>query len=224
MNPSNLKKIKLGVFVSLAVLLFLTGTFFIGSRQQLFRSTFHITGTFNDIGGLKVGDNIRFSGINVGMVDNIEQITDTTVEVGMLIDEDSRRFIKTNAKALIGSDGLMGNKLITISPGTPDKMALKDGARIETSSSIKMDDILVQLQMTSINAVSITNDLALILNNLSQGKGTIGKLFMDTVFAKNIDQTLLKIKSGAGSFDENMNAASDNILLRGYFKKKAKNK
>lgn len=215
-------KVKLGIFISLGVLLFLIGIFFIGSRQQLFSSTFHISGTFEDIGGLKIGDNIRFSGINVGIVDNIEQITDSTVEVGMLIEENTRKFIKSNARALIGSDGLMGNKIILISPGTPDRKSISNLDRIQTAQPVKLDDILMQLEMTSMNAVSITNDLAAILNNLREGKGTIGKLLMDTAFAENIDQTILNIKKGAGSFNQNMNAASKNVLLRGYFKKKEK--
>jgi phospholipid/cholesterol/gamma-HCH transport system substrate-binding protein len=117
-------KVRLGIFVSASILLFIVGIYFIGKRQQLFSSTFHVSGIFSDISGLQVGNNVRFSGINVGVIENIQQITDTTVKVDMIIEETSKKFIKKNAKAIIGSDGLMGNKLILIIPGAPVKLPL----------------------------------------------------------------------------------------------------
>src|SRR5471030_1538214 len=99
-------KIKLGVFVSISIALFIVGIYFIGQRQQLFNDTFRISGIFKDISGLQVGNNVRLSGINVGIVENIEQITDTTVRVDMMVDEHSRKFMKKDSKAIIGSDGL----------------------------------------------------------------------------------------------------------------------
>src|SRR4051812_16124298 len=90
--------IKLGIFVSISILLFITAIYFIGQRQQLFSSTFKASGIFKDISGLQVGNNVRFSGINVGIVEEIQQITDSTVRVDMLIEERSRKFIKKNAK------------------------------------------------------------------------------------------------------------------------------
>ena len=108
-------KIKLGIFVSISIALFISGIYFIGQRQQLFGSTFRISGIFKDISGLQIGNNVRFSGINVGIIENIQQITDSTVRVDMMIEEHSRKFIKKNAKAIIGSDGLMGNKILIIS-------------------------------------------------------------------------------------------------------------
>jgi len=222
MQKSKAQKIKLGIFISLGTVLFLTAIFFIGSKQQLFNSSFHLTTVFKDVNGLKVGDNIHFSGITVGIVENIEQLTDTSVAVGMLIDESSHKFIKSDARANIGSDGLMGNKLVIISPGTPTAMIISDFGAIRSAQPINMDDILAQLSSTSENAVEITGDLAAILKNIREGKGTIGKLLMDTVFAENIDQTIVNLKQGAGGFDQNMKAASKNVLLRGFFKKKEK--
>jgi phospholipid/cholesterol/gamma-HCH transport system substrate-binding protein len=217
-------KMKLGIFVSISVVLFITGIYFIGQRQQLFNSTFLISGVFKDISGLQVGNNVRFSGINVGIIENIEQITDSTVRVDMLIDEHTRKFIKKNAKAIISSDGLMGNKIMVIIPGTNNKTQIANNDFIETQQPISLDDILVKIKITSENAADITDDLSFIMNNIREGKGTIGKIFSDTAFAKNIDETLTNIKQGTGGFKKNMDAASHNILLKGFFKKKMKDK
>ncbi|MES2398045.1 MAG: MlaD family protein [Bacteroidota bacterium] len=224
MKKSTGNKMKLGIFVSISITLFIVGIYFIGQRQQLFSSTFQISGIFRDISGLQVGNNVRFSGINIGIIENIEQITDSTVKVDMVINEDTRRFIKKNAKAIIGSDGLMGNKIILIIPGPVGKKELNNNDTIETAQAVSMDDILIKIKVTADNAASITDDLALIMQSISEGKGTIGKLLMDSTLANNLDGAIVNIKQGAGGFKNNMDAAGKNVLLRGFFKKKNKEK
>jgi phospholipid/cholesterol/gamma-HCH transport system substrate-binding protein len=222
MKKETTNKMRLGIFVSSGILILIIGIYFIGKRQQLFSDTFHISGVFKDISGLQIGNNVRFSGINVGIIEDIQQISDTAVQVDMIVDEGSRKFIKKNARALIGSDGLMGNKLILIIPGAPGKQPLENNDVIKTSMPISMDDILASVKVTADNAAVITENLAAITINIREGKGTIGKFFSDTVFAKTMEQAMINIKLGAGGFNQNMNAASHNILLKGYFKKKKK--
>jgi len=222
MKKSTGNRIRLGVLVTISALIFIVAIYFVGERQQLFNDTFKISGIFRDINGLQIGNNVRFSGINVGIVESIQQVTDTTVEVDMLMDEKSRKFMKKNVKAVIGSDGLMGNKIISIIPGTPDKQELAHNDFIETTTPVSTDDILLKLKTTTDNAASITGNLAIIVKNIRDGKGTIGELFMDSTLALNVRQAMTNINQGAGGFKENMNAASHNFLLKGYFKKKEK--
>jgi phospholipid/cholesterol/gamma-HCH transport system substrate-binding protein len=222
MKKETKNKMRSGVFVSSGILLLIVGIYFIGKRQQLFSNTFHISGVFKDISGLQVGNNVRFSGINVGIIEDIQQISDSSVQVDMIIEESSRKFIKKNAKAIIGSDGLMGNKLILIIPGAPCKLPLQNNDIIKTIQPIGMDDILASIKETSDNSAIITENLAAVMVNIREGRGTIGKFFSDTVFAQTVEEAMINIKLGAGGFNQNMNAASHNILLKGYFKKKKK--
>jgi phospholipid/cholesterol/gamma-HCH transport system substrate-binding protein len=217
-------KIRLGIFISAGFLLFITAIYFVGRKQQLFSSSFHITGVFKDVSGLQVGNNVRFSGINIGIIEDIRQITDSTVRVSMMIEEDTRKFIKKNAMALIGSDGLMGNKIMLIIPGTAGQATLSDNDTIQTAQPVNMDEILLNLKVTSENAANITGDLSAIMKNIHEGKGTIGKLFMDSTMAQNVDAAMVNIKEGTGGFKQNMDAASHNFLLKGYLKKKADDK
>ena len=85
-----------------------------------------------------------------------------------------------------------------------------------------MDDILLKIKVSSDNAAIITGDLADIMENIHAGKGTIGKLFMDSSFAQNLDKTLVNLKQGAGGFKRNMDAASHSFLLKGFLKKRTK--
>jgi phospholipid/cholesterol/gamma-HCH transport system substrate-binding protein len=216
--------IRLGVFVTVCLVLFVIGVYYIGQRQHMFSRTFKISGIFKDIGGLQEGNNVRFSGINVGVVDDIEQITDSTVKVDMLIEEGTHKFIKKDAIARIGTDGLMGNKIITISHGTGNASVIKENEMIKTAVPVSYDEILNKLKSTSENSAKITSDLSAITANIREGKGTIGMLFMDTTFAYNLKEAMVYVKQGAGGFKRNMDAASKSFLLRGAFKKNKKNK
>lgn len=222
MQKTTGNRIKLGIFVSAGVALFIAGIYFIGEQQQLFSKTFHVNAVFKDINGLQIGNNVRFAGINVGIVENIEQVTDSTVWVDMIIQEESRKFMKKDAKALISSDGLMGNKIIVITPGKGAAKQLADGETLLTGQPVSVDEILGNLKVTSENSAKITSDLSAIIAEIRAGRGTIGMLLMDTTLAKNVGQTVVNIKQGAGGFKQNMNAASNNVLLRGFFKKKKK--
>jgi phospholipid/cholesterol/gamma-HCH transport system substrate-binding protein len=222
MKKTDGNRIRLGIFVSAGLVLLIAGIYFIGEKKKLFATTFQISAVFNDINGLQVGNNVRFSGINVGVIENIEQISDSAVRVEMTLDEHSRKFLKKDVKAIIGSDGLMGNKIMVIIPGTTGKIPLADNDVIASTPAISVDDILIKIKVTSDNAAELTGDLSAIIANIRQGKGTIGKLFMDTTFAETVDEALVNIKKGAGGFKDNMNAAKHNFLLKGYFKKEEK--
>jgi len=206
---------RLGIFISVGIVIFTAAIYFIGERQQLFRSTFRLSGVFKDVAGLQIGNNVRLSGINVGTVDNITIISDTTVKVEILIDEKARKFIKKDAIASIGSEGLMGNKALVISPGTGDKKRIEDNDVMKTSPPLSMDDILLTVKTSMENTASITNDLALITKNIQEGKGTIGRLIMDKSWREDFEITFTNLKRGSTEFRILMEKANDidDVLL-----------
>jgi phospholipid/cholesterol/gamma-HCH transport system substrate-binding protein len=220
MKKSNGSKIRLTLFVITGTVFLAAAVYFIGQRQRMFSNTFEINGVFKDVTGLQIGNNVRFAGINIGTVNDIEITADTVVRVDMMISSDMRKFIKKDAVAVISSDGPLGNKIIRISPGTAANKAVADNDQIKTVTATSLDDVLANLKVTTENASAITTDLAFIMDNIRAGKGAIGKLFMDSTFAKNMDQTMSSLKQGAGSLKQNMDAAQHSFLLRGAFKKK----
>ncbi len=150
----------------------------------MFTSTFRISGVFKDVGGLQAGNIVRFSGINVGTAENIKIISDTSVLVDMRIDEKVRQFIKKDAEAIIGSEGLLGNKILIITSGTSGTKGIENNDFIATNVPVSMDDIMNRLKTTSENAAHITDDLSHIVGTIRSGKGTIGKLIMDSTYLK----------------------------------------
>ncbi|MDQ3193284.1 MAG: MlaD family protein [Bacteroidota bacterium] len=223
MKKESANNIKLGVFISTGLLLFLFAIYSIGKQQRLFGSTFTIGALFYDVNGLQIGHNVRFSGITIGTVNNISIISDSLVKVEMIIEEDKRKFIKKDANAVIGSEGLMGNKVVNILPGA-GKEVISHNDLILSDKSIDIDNLLRSIQTTANNMEIITGNLAEISQLTLSGKGILGTLLMDSIIPKHIAKSLKNINEGAKGFQENMEAAKDNILLRRHFKRKEKEK
>lgn len=211
---------KAGILVTLAFLLVMAGLYYISKKQQLFSTTFQISAVFKDVMGLQVGNNVRLAGINVGVVESIQIASDSTVKVDLIIDEDSRKFIKKSAKAIIGTDGLIGNTILIIIPGAKGNEMVANNDYLATTEAVNIDDILFKLKATGENAVNISDNLAILMENVKEGKGTVGKLLMDPEFANTLDKTVVNLKEGSGGFKNNMEAAKHSFLLKGFFKDK----
>ncbi|MDO9254888.1 MAG: MlaD family protein [Bacteroidales bacterium] len=215
-------KVRLGLFVAGGLAIFVLAIFIIGKQKNLFNPVFKLTATFYNVSGLQVGNNIRFSGINVGTVDNILIINDSTVRVDLLIRKEVHPFIKSDCQVAIGSEGLIGDKLLTITQGSTDAPLAKEGQELVSTEPVETDAIMASLEITARNAEIITQQLAEIMIKINSGRGTMGRLIQDTTIAENLNQTIVNLKTSSKGLDENMKAAKHSILFKGYFKKKAK--
>jgi len=215
-------KIRLGLFVAIGLALFVLAIFVIGKQKNMFNPVFSLKTTFYNVSGLQVGNNVRFSGINVGTVDKITIINDSTVMVYMIIRKEVNQFIKADSEVAIGSEGLIGDRLVTITQGSNESPVATDGMLLSSMEPVETDAIMESLLITAGNAEIITDQLAEIMINVNSGKGTLGQLIQDTTMADAFKKTLDNLESSTQGLDENMEAAKHNILLRGYFNKKAK--
>ena len=215
-------KIRLGLFVAGGLTLFVLAIFIIGKQKNLFDPVFNLTSSFHNIGGLQVGNKISFSGINVGTVDNISIINDSTVRINMMIKKTVWQFIKSDCRVSIGSEGIIGDKILMISQGNSSSPRAKEGQRLQSSEPVETGAIMKSLQVTAGNAEIITKQLAEIMIKINKGHGTLGRLIQDKTIADNLDQTIVNLKKSSKGLDENMKAVKHNFLLRGYFKRQAK--
>jgi phospholipid/cholesterol/gamma-HCH transport system substrate-binding protein len=213
-------KIRLGIFIVAGFVLFLAGIFFIGRQKNLFNPVFRLDAVFRNVGGLQVGNNVRFSGINLGTIDNINIINDSTVLVSMTIKRDVKKFIKTDSKATIASEGIIGDRILNISQGQAGEVS--EGQRIAADEPVDINSILTSLSVTAQNAEVITYSLAEILAKIDSGSGALGMLIGDSSTAENLSKTILNLRNSSKNLNENMEAAKHNFLLRGFFKKKQK--
>ena len=211
---------KLGMFVLIAIVAFGATIYLVGKQKNLFGDTFRIHSNFKNVSGLEVGNNVRFSGITIGTVDEIQLISDSAVVVSMTIKQEVQKFIKTDAMASIGSDGLMGDKVLTISPGSHSNKMVQNNSRIGSTKAVEMDEIMQSVKTSMDNASIITEELAQFSYDMNHGKGALSKLMTDEKFANSLSKTMTNLQTGTKGLSENMEAAKHNILLRGYFNKK----
>lgn len=212
-------KARLGLFVVIGFVIFALAIFLIGRQKHLFDPVFNMTTTFHNISGLQVGNNVRFSGITVGTVDRIQIINDSTVKVDMIVKKRIQPFIKIDSRATIGSDGIIGDKIIIITQGSSTASVVNDGQIIPSEEPLEMESIILNLNQTAQNVDVISMQLIQVLSGINTGKGTIGRLINDTTIAENISQTIVNFKNTSKGLDENIdtmmvkvNLASENIL------------
>ncbi|MDD4920927.1 MAG: MlaD family protein [Bacteroidales bacterium] len=194
MDPQTQKfKFKLGLFITGGLTLFVLAIFIIGKQKNLFNPVFKLTSTFSNVSGLQVGNNIRFSGINVGTVDNIVIINDTTVRVDLIIKKEVWQFIKSDCKVTLGSEGIIGDKLIIITPGSSDAPLAKEGQYLTTIETIETNAIMARLDVTTANIENISKQIYEITDNINSGNGTLSRLIQDPILAENLSQTIANL-------------------------------
>lgn len=236
MQSNTSLKIKTGIFVTagLAVLLFII--IFIGNQKNLFRSTIKLHVNYRTVAGLQEGSFVRFAGINVGTVDLIDIINDTTVRVEISVQKKIKQFIKVDSKASIANDGLMGDKLVQILPGGETSSLIGNDGQLIAVNPFDMEKVMAKVEKVGSKIESIVSNIDTLSGNLAgifgkvnNGQGTLGKLINSEKLSNDLEQTVASAKKtvktankAAEGLSENMEAAKSNFLLKGYFKKKEK--
>jgi len=229
MKTTPAQKVKTGIIVVVGTgILFIT-IFLIGKQKSLFSSTFTVHADYKNVSGLQIGNFVRFAGINIGVVNDITIMNDTTVRVDLTLQEKVHPFIKADSHASIGSDGLMGDKLIQIGPGSDSAERVKKDGAVIAVNPIDIDKIVGKLGGIADDAQSITGSLAEILDKVNNGQGSLGRLLNDDKLSRHLESTLQSAKQTVNTINktattanEDLEAAKHNFLLRGFFKKKEK--
>ncbi len=194
MEKTNSEKLRLGIFMLVGSILFIAIVYIIGSKQQLFGNTEKIQAVFYNANGLQIGNNVRYSGINVGTVREISMLNDTAILIEMAINRKSFQFIKKNANISIGTDGLVGNMVVNIEPNKGESEPILPGDVLIGTKKVQADDMINTLSTTNTNAALLTSDLLKITNEIMNGQGTIGLLLNDKEVASDLKESILELK------------------------------
>ncbi len=184
--------IRLGLFVLAGMFLLILTLYFIGKNQNLFGSNFAVRARFRNVNGLVNGNNIRFSGIQAGTVKSILIIDDTTIEVSMLIEDKMKPFIHKNAMASIGTEGLMGNKIVNILPGQTAAPLVEEGDLLPARKGINTDDMLLTLDRTNGNIAEISEQLKQTVLRVNSSKA-LWSVLNEPSLAANMKTSLANI-------------------------------
>jgi phospholipid/cholesterol/gamma-HCH transport system substrate-binding protein len=216
----NRRAIIVGIFLALGLIVFILGVFTLGGQSKSFSKSIHINAVFDDVAGLKTGNNVWFSGVKVGTISTIRFTGPSEVAVKMTIDENSRQYIHDNAQVHIGSDGLIGNKIIVIDGGSPQAPIVKDGDILQSAKIVSTDDIIKVVQQNNENLLAITSDFKLLSHKILQGKGTVGTLLADSLMGVQLKESMRNLQmatNNAAIMAANLTKFSSKLSTKGGF-------
>jgi phospholipid/cholesterol/gamma-HCH transport system substrate-binding protein len=212
MKTKTVDNTKLGVFVLSGILFLIITLYMIGKNRNLLGSTFSIKAVVNNVNGLVPGNNVRFKGIDVGTVKSIDIGNDTMIYVTLTIDESMKQYIKQNALASIGTDGLMGNKLMNINSQPGEASAVREGSIIQSRKPVETDEMLRTLNTTNSNMQRITNNLNEITGKLNNSS-SLWNLLSDTLVTLDLKKGVKDFRL-AGSNTADLTKSAKNLVKR----------
>jgi len=192
---NNRRQITVGAFILIGLAIFIVGIFTLGGQKKTFTKSISLNIVFDDIQGLKTGNNVWFSGVKIGTIKKIQFYGTSQVEVIINIDEEAHKYIHKDATASIGSDGLIGNKIIVLTGGSVKLPFIEDGDKLQVSTTLSTDEIMKTFQVNNKNLVDITNDFKTLAKNLVEGKGAAGALLADEKIANNFKAIVENLKN-----------------------------
>lgn len=204
MRNDNKKSVIVGVFVLIGIIIFIAGVLTMGGQQKKFVRSIKLNAVFDDIGGLQTGNNVWFSGVKIGTVRKINFYGESQVEIVMSVEDKVKDYIRKDSKATIGSDGLIGNKIIVIYGGTTNAPAVEDGDRLTAEMPLDTDKMMETLQENNKNLVTITENLKVLTTKIAEGKGIVGAVMTDSVIAENFKNTLFNLEAASAKSNKMM--------------------
>ena len=193
MAKQTINNIKLGLFVIAGFAFFMLMLYWVGKDTNMFSSNIILKARFQNVNGLMPGNNVRSSGIQVGTVRTITFINDSTIEIEMAIDEEFKKFISKNALVNIGSEGLMGNKIVNIIPGKGEAPEVVDGDLLASKKNPDTDEMLKILYETNNMVAQIAVSVKSTVDQVNNST-TIWSLLNDAAVSSNIKTSLVNIK------------------------------
>jgi len=202
----HLEGAKLGIFIFIGTILLVLAIFLIGSKDSLFSDNIFIKSYFDNVEGLRTGAAVRLNGLNVGSVSHVRllEINQYRVEVTMRINRDVSQFIRLDSEAAIETEGIIGSKIIVITPGSKGNATILDGGVIMSQSAVNMNQIILETQDIMTYMKELTREFAQVLGKINKGEGTIGKLVND-------DQLYLETVKIVQSADTSLNTMVDRL-------------
>lgn len=192
--------LKLGLLVLAGLFLLVSTLYIIGKNENYFGAHFQLRARFTNANGLISGDNIRFSGLQAGTVRTIHVIDDTTIEVVLLIDKAMRPYIHKNALASIGTEGLIGNKVVNIIPAAPPAPLAEDGDLLPVQNQVNTDDMLRTLNKTNENIAAISEGLNLTIHRINNSP-LLWRLSNDTGLILRLNASLDHLHDATANAD-----------------------
>lgn len=194
MEKKNKRAVIVGVFVFLALAIFVLGVMTLGGQKSLFNKGATVHAVFDEVLGLQPGNNVWYSGVKIGTVQSVAFNKEGKVDVKMNIAEDAIGMVRQNTKAKVGSESFIGNKIIVLYGGTSSAPVVKTGMTLPTEHSLSTEEMMATLQENNKNLLVITNNFKAISDQLMAGQGSVGKLLKDEQLYHDLQTSMASLR------------------------------
>jgi phospholipid/cholesterol/gamma-HCH transport system substrate-binding protein len=221
------REIKVGAFVLAGLLVTGIVIFLIGDERKLFEPKESYQAVFRDAQGLKRGSPVRMGGVDVGTVNSVdysEDPKDPKLYVQFSVVEDEARRIRRDSSAIIDSKGLLGDKMIVITIGSPSAPPIPPGGTIKTEEtkdisemmtriatlSDKAEKVMVNLERSTAGLAdeefqrdlrSSMKSLAGILKSIDEGDGYAARVIRDPAEADRLSRLMGNLERTTGELN-----------------------
>lgn len=201
MAKRSINNVKLGVFVLAGLLIMIFSLYMIGKDTNMFGSNYTLKVRFDNVHGLTSGNNVRYAGIQVGTVKKVKILNDTLIEVSMLIDTKMKKYIHKNDIVSMSTDGLMGNRILNITPAKDGSPLAENGDLLQTKKSVNTDDMLETLDKTNKNIRDVSEELKMTILKINKSSG-LWKLLSEETLPENLRASSVSIRKAALNADD----------------------
>jgi phospholipid/cholesterol/gamma-HCH transport system substrate-binding protein len=195
-KKATFNNLRLGAFVVAGMLFLILLLYMLGKRGNLFGPDFPLRTHVRDARGLQAGHNVRFSGIQVGTVKSVDILNDTTIEVVFMIDAADQTFVHKNATVSIGTEGLVGNHVLNISPGKGQSLPVDKNDILIAREPPDTDAMLETLGKTNDNILAISEGMKSTVDRINNSK-ELWDLLGNSGIAANLKASLVSIRNAS---------------------------
>ena len=192
--------VRLGLFVLVGLGCLMAVLLLLGRKQSLFSAAVPVQADFRNVAGLLTGNNVRLAGIDVGTVRRIRILNDSTVRVELSLNRAVQPFVKKNAVASIGTDGLVGNTIVNLTAVAAPAPPVAPGDVLRTTTPVAIDQMLSTLNVSNKNLIGITQNLHEITRKLN-GSEALWQLLDNQQLAADLGRSVRQVASTTGQLE-----------------------
>jgi phospholipid/cholesterol/gamma-HCH transport system substrate-binding protein len=189
------REVKVGLLAIVAIVVAATGIFFVGERRNLFSRKNIYFVRFENVAGLTAGNPVQLNGVTVGRVREVvlpQDVDEKLLTVWISVDRRFASRVRDDSEARIKTLGLLGDKYIEISSGSPAALEILDGGEIATAPATDVDKLIASGEDMVENVVAIAVSLRGILANMEEGRGILGQLLTDDEAVASAKDSVVK--------------------------------
>jgi len=206
------RRLRVGLFTAGLIALFGISVLLVGKKQQLFVRQVFYKAQFVHVGGLVAGAPVWLNGVVVGSVEEVTLPPDPTqreILVTFNVDAKVARRVRADSQVAIRTLGLLGDRYLEVTSGSPSQPKLKDGSEVQSVELTDVAAVLSQGGDVVGNVLAISGSLRRILDRVEKGEGLIGELTMNPESGKvtvarfvslleQVDGLLRDVRAGRG--------------------------